>query len=962
MNYLLKSRGVRTWLVTTSIILVIMITINVLASTMFFNFVSLLLGGRRTVVLSGDERTAFSGIEGADTKETALTHGNQVSIEVCEEGYVLLKNNNAALPLEKGAKVSVFGKNSVNMAISGSGSGGGLSDDIKTIFDSLTSAGFSYNEKLKAFYENSTSGDGRSTNPQDLDNGVAVGMNNLWTGETPQTSYPEDVKASYADYADAALIVITRIGGEGFDMPAADDGSHFLQLDQNEKDLIRAVADCGEFKHVIILLNSPSALELMDVKNDSRIDGVIWMGYSGAYGIMALGELLCGEKADGTKISPSGRTVDTYAAVFSRNPTWVNFGGALNQTNGVSGDAYITLSKSGKVRDSGQHFVDYEEGIYVGYRYYETAYAEAQMGNYLGFDYDQEVVYPFGYGLSYTDFQWTLENADAIADQPIKKDEPITFRVNVTNVGAWPSREVVELYATPPYTRGGIEKSAKVLVGFEKTDILAPGEHAVVEITVNPYDLSSYDYNDANHNGFKGYELESGIYVFSVSRNAHEAVQTVEVQLGDSIRYETAANQFTDQGDPTQNTHTELGSVLSRADFAGTWPEARTMEEKQADKEFIARLEDAASHPNNPNAYSELPAQGAKEITMKFSELAGAAYDDPKWEEFLNQLTVAEMVGLVNEGAFHTKEIERLGVPRTLAADGPVGFCNFMGDPSVYGTCVYPCEVTLASTWNADRLYDMGESVGNEGLVGNVRGDGSPYTGWYAPGLNIHRSPLGGRNFEYYSEDCFLSGMMAAAVTKGAASKGVYTCLKHFALNEQETHRSGTATWATEQAIREVYIKGFEHAVRAGDAKGVMSSFNRIGERWTGGDYRLLTGILRDEWGFQGLVICDFNTHTHMNVRDMVYAGGDHNLETAGFNVWKNPDPANAADVTVLRKAAKNILYVVANTNGMRSDFVVKAPVWQILLYVADGVLAALLILWGVVAIKKARKQSAKTE
>lgn len=948
------------WLIVTSIVLVFMIIFNILASTMFFNLISLVLGGSRIVVLDGDEKTAFAKIEGADTKETALAHGNQVSIEVCEEGYVLLKNDNGALPLAKGAKVSVFGKNSVNMAISGSGSGGGLSDDVKTIFDSLTSAGFSYNEKLKAFYESSASGKGRSANPQDLDNGAAVGMANLWTGETPQDSYTADVKASYADYADAALIVITRIGGEGFDMPAADDGSHFLQLDQNEKDLISAVADSGIFEHVILLLNSPSPLELMDVKNNPKVDGVMWMGYSGAYGIMALGELLCGEKADGTPISPSGRTVDTYAADFTKTPTWMNFGGALNLTEDVSGDAYITLSRSGKVRDSGQHFVDYEEGIYVGYRYYETAYAEAQQGNYPGFDYDKEVVYPFGYGLSYTDFQWTLENADTFAGKPLEKDEPVTFRVNVMNNGTWPARDVVELYVTPPYTKGGIEKSAKVLVGFEKTDVIAPGEHAVVEITVDPYDFSSYDYNDANHNGFKGYELEAGAYVFSVSRSAHDAVQTVEMQLADDVRYETAVNRFTDQEDPTQNADTELGSVLSRADFAGTWPQARTFEEKQADKEFIARLEDAASHPNNPNAYSTLPVQGTEEITLKFGELAGAAYDDPRWEEFLNQLTVAEMVGLVNEGAFHTKEIDRLGVPRTISADGPVGFCNFMGDPTVYDTCVYPCEVTLASTWNVDRLYDMGESVGNEGLVGNVKGDGSPYTGWYAPGLNIHRSPFGGRNFEYYSEDCFLSGKMAASVTRGAASKGVYTCLKHFALNEQETHRSGTVTWATEQAIREIYIKGFEHVVKAGDAKGIMSSFNRIGERWTGGDYRLLTSILRGEWGFEGLVICDFNTHTHMNVRDMIYAGGDHNLETAGFNVWKNPDVTNAADVTVLRNAAKNILYVVANTNGMRSNFVMKAPVWQIAMYVIDGVLAAVLVLWGILAIKKARKSSVK--
>lgn len=977
MKFLWKHLSTRIWMIVTVLLCVLLVVVNVLASTQFFNIISIPLGGNR-IVLTGENESRFSYIPGADNKDSALRHGNEVSITVCEEGYVLLKNEEIrsgerALPLPEKAKVSIFGKNSVDMVISGTGSGGGSSDDVKTIFDSLTEAGFEYNRTLRSFYESAASGDGRSESPSDLDSGAPVGMSNLVTGETPQASYTQEVRDSYAEYSDAALIVITRIGGEGFDMPRADDGSHFLQLDANEQALVDAVTD-GPFERVILLLNTPSTLEMGAVEADDGVDGILWMGYSGAYGVMALGELLRGETADGTPISPSGRTVDTWAADFTHNPTWNNFGGAIDQIEGVSGDAYITISNRGRVRDTGQHFVDYEEGIYIGYRYYETAYAEAQAGNYPGFDYDTEVVYPFGYGLSYSQFSWTLDNAEDLEDAVMGRDTELTFRVTVRNDGDVPARDVVQLYVTPPYTAGGIEKSAKVLVGFAKTEAIAPGETETVEITVDPYMFASYDYNDANENGFKGYELEAGEYTFALSTDAHTPVIETSATIGDGIVYdeqteEFAQNLYTDNADGTQNSDTELGSVLSRADFTGTWPQARPQEERLPEDAFLDRLESLESNPNNPNTYTEMPTQNYSEEPVydeegnlvsgpvEFDELIDANYDDPRWEEFMDRLSAQEMLSLINQGAFQTVAISRLGIPKTTSADGPVGFCNFMGDTSVYDTCVYPCEVTLASTWNIDRLYDMGESVGNEGLVGNVAGDGAPYTGWYAPGLNLHRSPFGGRNFEYYSEDSFLSGQMAAAVTRGTASKGVYTCLKHFAVNEQETHRAGTATWLTEQSMREVYLKAFEIAVKDGNARGVMSSFNRIGERWTGGDYRLLTTILRDEWGFRGLVICDFNTHSHMNVRDMVYAGGDLNLESAGFRVWSDANFSDPNDVTVIRQAAKNILYVIVNSNAMRGDFMIMPPVWQTAMFVIDGVIAAGLIAWGVTVIVLAKKR-----
>lgn len=466
------------------------------------------------------------------------------------------------------------------------------------------------------------------------------------------------------------------------------------------------------------------------------------------------------------------------------------------------------------------------------------------------------------------------------------------------------------------------------------------------------------------------------------------------------IRYEDGAtegskvqNLYTDNEDEMLNIDTELSVQLSRSDFKATWPTSRSEAEKQVEDDFINFIKNTEASPNNPNVYTEMPLTGtdtaANIVTVdengnestetravEFGDLVGRDYDDPLWDAFLDRLTIDEMVQLINEGAFQTVAIERLGVPMTRQSDGPVGWVNFMPGikDSFVGTCKYCCESLIASTWNIDRLYDMGVSVANEGLVGY---DGMPFSGWYAPGLNIHRSPMGGRNFEYYSEDPFLSGMMTASIMKGLNQGGVFVNLKHFAMNEQETHRSvnGLLTWSTEQAMREIYLKGFEIAIKVAQqdytpqadgerveggsvkAMGVMSSFNRIGTRWAGGDYRLLTTILRDEWGFEGVVICDFNTCTHMIVKDMVYAGGDLNLEMAGFRVWKDIDADSAADVSVIRQASKNILYPIVNSNAYRGDFIMHMPVWQVVMIVIDCVLVAGLAVWGFFAVKNALKK-----
>lgn len=932
-------RRSRVWFIVSVLLIGLVIAINVLACDTFYDLVSLVLPGKRAVYEDGI--TAIYPAE-ADSKANAKEKGNLVAKEICEEGIVLLKNDNAALPLTKGAKVSVFGKNSVNLVYGGSGSGGGNNAGAKTLFDSLSEAGFVSNPTLKAFYEDDgKSGAKRDANPSDLDSSGNV---MLKSAETAQSAYTSDVISSYDSYSDAAIVVLSRIGGEGFDLPRTssdDPNRHYLELDPNEQALLKSVT-AGPFKHVILVLNSASTLELPFLKDNSlgKIDACLTLSGPGNNGAMAFGEILSGA------VNPSGRTVDTFVSDMTQDPTWNNFG----DCNIDKGDNYLLNGAP-----TGYYSVDYEEGEYVGYRYYET------RGKSDGESwYQNHVVYPFGYGLSYTSFDWSLDEA-ALQNTTIAKGQSYPVKVTVKNSGTVAGKDVIELYASAPYTAGGIEKPAKVLCGFAKTDLLKAGESKTYTLNFDPYDIASYDFSDANKNNFAGYELEKGDYHLYLGRSAHEEEIDVPFKVADEgIRYDSdpvtgskVENRFADADD-------QLSTLLSRANWDGTWPIKPTTEDRTIDNAFVEAMESRAT--NNPNAYSEMPSQGV-DAGLTFRDLIGLAYDDPKWASFLSQLTVEEMANLANHGAFQTVDVERVGVPLTTESDGPVGFVNFMNDPSVYGTCAYPCEVMMGETWNIELLEKMGKSIGEEGAWGNVQGDGRPYSGIYAPGSNIHRSPFGGRNFEYFSEDPYLAGNLAANEIKGAREKGVAMFMKHFALNEQETHRSanGDCSWVNEQAMREIYLKPFEIAVKKGPSVGIMSSFNRIGTHWAGGDYRLLSQVLRNEWGFKGTVICDFNTNTYMSVKQMMYAGGDLNLSTTRY--WTKYDAANAGDVSVLRSAAHNILYTVNHTNAMNGKIIgYKTAIWQICLFVGDGVLAVGLAVWGFFAIRYALKKEKDQE
>lgn len=923
-----------------------------------------LFGSQRPIY--SDEVTSVYPTQKATNKAEAFANAQEVNLKLAEEGFVLLKNENAALPMNKGARISVFSKNSVNLSYGGSGSGGFDTSNNKNLYESLNDAGFVTNPTLKNFYESSQSGPVRTANSSDLDNGD---NQKIATAETPQNKYSDAVKNSYADYSDAALVVITRIGGEGFDLPryqgdsegAVSPDSHYLELDQNEIDLLTAVTD-GTFKRVVVVFNTPSSFEATFLKDSAyaafadKIDAAVWIGFTGSNGITALGEILNGD------VNPSGRLVDTWAADFTKNPSFVNFGtGCLPDTT----DKY----------DGGMYYsVDYEEGIYVGYRYYET------RGETDGEDwYNANVVYPFGYGLSYTTFDWTVGDASA---SKIELGTTITVPVTVKNTGSVAGKEVVQLYASAPYTLGGIEKAHKVLVGFAKTKLLQPGESETVTVSFDPYSAASYDYRDANSNGFSGYELEAGEYTLYVSRNAHESEKAIALNLAADVQIGTdpttdsgVVNRYTDSED-FLDSDWQLDTMLSRADWEGTWPTPQTAQQHAGTDRLYEEIR--SEEHNNPTDFDseEYPWFG-EEPTLTLRDLLPSAeaegyepvvsYDDERWEELMMGCDEEEMIALINNGAYHTLAMESVGLPATIHGDGPSGFTCFMSKEQVNGTCQYVSEPVMASTWNINLMSELGEAIGEEGTIGD-KATGQPYSSIYAPGVNIHRSPFGGRCSEYFSEDPFISGMMGAAEVQGIQSRGVLPTVKHFVANEQETHRSigGDLSWLSEQALREIYLKPFEYTVKLGETRGIMTSFNRIGTRWTGGDYRLLTEILRSEWGFNGLVVCDFNTiPQYMIPRMMFYAGGSLDLATQQSAMWTDCDTSDAGDAIVLMRAVKDVMYALVNSNAMNAEVIgYNPPIWQEYLHWINIGAFTLVGVWLVLAIVRTvrcnKRQKAK--
>ena len=920
-------------------------------------------------------------------KEAVHAEALRLNEEIVSEGVVLLKNEDDALPIATSsgnkAKISVFGKNSADVVLGGSGSGGGNSAGSISLYDGLRDANFELNPKLTKFYEGSQSGSGRQASPA-----IGAKVTGLAIGETPLDKYTSEIKDSYDEYNDAAIIVISRIGGEGWDLPrqqltdyggkpvegSQDGGQHYLEIDKNEEALIDEVISCGKFEKVILLINSATSMELGFLEEKEGLDAALWIGTLGGSGANAVGDVLNGT------VNPSGHLVDTYVRDFTKDPTWSNFGDNLT----ANGNLYLA---GGSATD--YHYVEYQEGIYLGYRYYETrSYQDVyRFGTDNGW-YDENVVFPFGYGLSYTTFEWTLKDSTENTVLDEKNNNQISVTVNVKNTGDVAGKDVIQLYYSAPYIVGGVEKAHVVLGGMIKTDLLEKGKDKDYTITLDIEDMASYDYNDANGNGHKGYELDAGTYTIYIGRDAHscwadQSPMKLEYTVMDDIAYSMDIygddsaddNRFQDMSDYMN------GKTMSRSSFSATFPTTPTAAEREIsdtvrdgltfkyDDENSAYAKYLLSKTNASTTAAKAAEEedNASSEDLQLYDLIGADYDDPRWEELVDKLSVDQMTQLIGQGNFHTISLSEIGKPRTIDPDGPAGYTNFMGDPTVHDTCFYASECVIGATWNKDLANDMGVMVGLESLVGYTKGDGRTYSGWYAPAVNIHRSPFSGRNWEYYSEDPYLSGAMGTQVVIGAQSKGVYTYVKHFALNDQETNRdtNGLVTWAEEQTFREVYLKPFQMIVEEGGTNAIMSSFNRIGTTWAGGSFALLTEVLRMEWGFEGMVISDYNLSIpYMHPDQMIRAGGDLNLSqdykpSASVSGDGKTDEVQLA---ALKLATKNILYTVANSNAMNGMgegvvWVTTMAKWKVALICVNVGLVVLAAVWGFFDIRRKLKK-----
>lgn len=895
------------------------------------------------------------------SKEEAFQAGDDLTEEICEEGFTLLKNEDNALPLGEGARISVFGKSSTEMLYGLSSNYVHLRGSMVTLQQSLQSAGFQLNPTLINFYNSDTeSGQGRGAQPT---NGAGVfGYN---TGETPLSMYTPTVEESYTnDYNDAAVVVFSRSSGEGWDNPrtmewngssftsggrgqlvpgARSMSDHYLQLDQNESDLLKYLG--GKFNKVVVLLNTPTQFETGFLDDSGHygyhenIKAALWLGYPGKTGIMALGRILNGE------VNPSGKTVDTWARDFKQDPTWQN----LSDNRESAGNRYSNLSGGNR-----SNYVIYKEGIYIGYRYYETrGFTEGLDNQYIatgipnpkinGTDttvwndwYTANIVYPFGHGLSYTTFSQELVGAPANGTV-ITENSDISLTVMVTNTGARAGKETVQIFYTAPYFGGEIEKAHVVLGGFTKTKLLEPGESQNVTVVFKAQDMASYDFSDANFNGFKGYELEAGDYEVKLMTDAHNVIDTVTYTVAndiecttDSTTGNTVENQFDDVSNYLTDTAENGGlneKYMSRANFAGTFP---TMSLKiAASSKLIPQIgvwtdskpADTADKPyyvapeNMPNPY------GNDSGDVLLSNLIGADYNDPLWDEFLDQVSYETMKRIVGDGGYRSgQDIPALGIPRVINAGQPAGYMSLFSGMEGAFYAFYPSDVVLASSHNEELAYRKGVAIGNEALFGTGNGK-SRFPGWYAPAVNTHRSPFGGRNADYYSEDGVIGGKMAAQVIQGAMEKGVFCFLKHFAVNDQEANRVGLLTWANEQSMREIYFKPFEICVKEGKTVAIMSALNRLGPTWVGGHYGLLTNVLRKEWGFVGAVVTDSYIGSFSSTDQMIRAGGDLALGYAINANEFNLDTEGATFRTYLRNSTHNVLYVMANSMAMNTGY-----------------------------------------
>ena len=824
-----------------------------------------------------------SGTISNETNEEAAG----VAEEIMEDGIVLLKNE-SLLPLNETKKLNIFGWESINPAYGGAGSGGinGLYD-IVSLNQGLENAGFSINQELVDFYNN-----------YGADNPEMSIQKQSWTlPEPPVDTYSDELIKSAKEYSDVAVVVLSRKAGEGHnDIPmdvskAAYDnnsdeyddfpeGEHYLQLSQTERDMVDMV--CSNFNNVIVIYNGANQFELGFTNEYPQIKSVVWCPGTGNVGFNALGKVFSGE------VNPSGKTPDTFVYDMTTAPWWNN-AEKTEYTN--LADMAVEGMNAGTAQVYAPAFTNYVEDIYVGYKYYETAAQEGAI------DYDKTVQYPFGYGLSYTEFEQKMGELE-------EKDGQISVDVEVTNTGDEAGKDVVEVYYNPPYTNGGIEKSSTNLIEFEKTNLLQPGESQTVTVTFSIEDMASYDENNA-----KAYVLEKGDYVISINSDSHTVLDQKTYTADDDVVYKEENKRVSDDTAATNVFEDAKGDVtyLSRADHFANYeevtkaPASAELGEPYVSEYHLNKNFDKTTYLNDKD---KMPTTGA-DNGLTLADMRDADYDDPRWEKLLDQLTVDEMSNMIAMAGYQTAAMDSVGKVGTLDFDGPAAINNnFTG----VGSIGFPIEVVIASTWNKNLAQTWGECMGK---ISQEMGA----EGWYAPGMNTHRTAFGARNYEYFSEDGVLSGNMGAKAVEGARKYGVYSYIKHFAMYEGNAKM--VSVWSNEQAIREIYLKPFEISVKQGGANAVMVSWSFLGDKWTGESSNLMKTVLRDEWGFRGMALTDFfrnNGHGFMNADAALANGVDAMLST--FNGEENnvANPEHPTSVLQMRNACKNVMYTVVSS------------------------------------------------
>lgn len=996
-----KGAGILTWSVLTAITAVLMVAALIGTNVAYgaSQAINIFLKIETYRIEGGDDGNSTYFETGFASAEELEAHDKEVAEQLTGEGVVLLTNN-GALPLAEGSKVSALSHSSVDFVTCGIGSADIDTSNAPTFKEALESRGLEVNPTLWDFYSTGA-GSSYYRYPGKLADQTEGATRDQYTvNEVPQSVYTSDVTGSFASYKDAAIVVISRIAGEGAELEYStySNGENYLALCQDERDLLKMAEE--NFDKVIVVINSTNAVECdFLTSGEFDIDACLWVGYTGTWGLNALADILVGN------VNPSGHLVDTYCNDNTTAPSMVGIYGS-QYANYDANDTSKWYDVYAGGLDGNFRYITYEEGIYVGYRYYETRYEDVIMGagNAGNYSYADTVAFPFGYGLSYTNFEWSGFSCvyDAGSDA-------FTVKVTVVNTGNVAGKEVVQVYFQSPYTdydkQNGIEKAAVELCGFAKTGELGPGASEVVTVTVPREELACYDAK-----GAKTYILDAGSYYLTAATNAHAALNNILAAKG-----YTTADGMTEEGDKLSTYQYDVASMddktyavssttgsaitnqfdatdlnyygidmtyLSRSDWQGTWPTGMPGLEA-TDKMFedglyiyqtydgIANVSDAGIQAAYADA--EYPTMGANN-GLALSMMIGLDYDDPAWEDLLDQVTFEEMATLIGKGYHNTAAMASVGKPATLDDNGPQGFTQALTGIATCH-CAYSDENIMAATFNVELMEQVGECIGADVLDLGANG-------LYGPAMNIHRTAYAGRNFEYYSEDPYLSGAIAAAEVKGIQSKGTYVYIKHFALNDNETACRCISTWANEQAIREVYLKPFQMAVTEGGAKNVMNAFARFGVQWSGAHYGLQTQVLRNEWGMTGFSLTDFSGNAAfasygimMKSFDVAWgllAGTDGWDSSATqwtddlLNLYKD----DAAVAQAMRQATHRILYTVANSNAMNGissggKIVTITPWWQIALITLDVVLGLLFLFSAaklVLAVVKKKKQSKASE